>query len=57
MASSNRPFGLIFSTLLIDVAAMGMLIPVLPAAMQDMVGGDVGRAATIAGLVAAGRHS
>ena len=53
MTSSNRPFRLIFSTLLIDVAAMGMLIPVLPAALQDMVGGDVGRAATIGGLFAA----
>ena len=53
MATANRPFALIFGTLLIDVAAMGMLIPVLPAALQDMVGGDVGRAATIGGVVAA----
>jgi MFS transporter, DHA1 family, tetracycline resistance protein len=46
-------FGLIFSTLLIDVAAMGMLIPVLPELIRGFVGGDFGRAAQLAGLVAA----
>jgi MFS transporter, DHA1 family, tetracycline resistance protein len=46
-------FGLIFMTLLIDVAAMGMLIPVLPELIRGFVGGDFGRAAQLTGLVAA----
>ncbi len=53
MKKDTRAFGLIFSTLLIDVAAMGMLIPVLPELIRGFVGGDFGRAAQLAGLVAA----
>ena len=53
MKKDARAFGLIFSTLLIDVAAMGMLIPVLPELIRGFVGGDFGRAAQLAGLVAA----
>jgi MFS transporter, DHA1 family, tetracycline resistance protein len=53
MKSSTRAFSLIFLTLLIDVAAMGMSIPVLPAIMNGFVGGDVARGAQLAGLVAA----
>ena len=45
---------LIFSTLFIDVAAMGMLIPVLPELLRGFVDGDFGRAAQLAGLIAAG---
>src|SRR5919112_6282079 len=44
---------LIFSTLFIDVAAMGMLIPVLPELLRGFVDGDFGRAARLAGLIAA----
>src|SRR3712207_9479246 len=53
MKSSTRAFGLIFVTLLIDVAAMGMTIPVLPSIISGFVGGDVARGAQLAGLVAA----
>jgi MFS family permease len=53
MKSSTRAFGLIFLTLLIDVAAMGMSIPVLPSIISGFVGGDLARAAQLAGLVAA----
>jgi MFS transporter, DHA1 family, tetracycline resistance protein len=52
-ANKKMAFGLIFSTLLIDVAAMGMLIPVLPELIRNFVGGDFGRAAQLTGLVAA----
>ena len=38
---------LIFSTLFIDVAAMGMLIPVLPELLRGFVDGDFGRAAQL----------
>jgi DHA1 family tetracycline resistance protein-like MFS transporter len=44
---------LIVSTLFIDVAAMGMLIPVLPELLRGFVDGDFGRAAQLAGLIAA----
>ena len=44
---------LIFSTLFIDVAAMGMLIPVLPELLRGFVDGDFGRAAKLAGMIAA----
>jgi len=53
MKSSTRAFSLIFVTLLIDVAAMGMSIPVLPSIISGFVGGDVARGAQLAGLVAA----
>jgi MFS transporter, DHA1 family, tetracycline resistance protein len=53
MKSSTRAFGLIFLTLLIDVAAMGMIIPVLPTIISGFVGGDLARAARLAGLLAA----
>jgi DHA1 family tetracycline resistance protein-like MFS transporter len=53
MKSSTRAFGLIFLTLLIDVAAMGMSIPVLPSIISGFVGGDLARAAQLAGLIAA----
>jgi MFS transporter, DHA1 family, tetracycline resistance protein len=52
-ANKKMAFGLIFGTLLIDVAAMGMLIPVLPELIRGFVGGDFARAAQVAGLVAA----
>src|SRR5688572_3973910 len=53
MKSSTRAFSLIFITLLIDVAAMGMSIPVLPSIISGFVGGDVARGAQLAGLIAA----
>lgn len=53
MKRPARAFGLVFSTLLIDVAAMGMLIPVLPELIRGFVGGSFGEAARLTGLVAA----
>jgi DHA1 family tetracycline resistance protein-like MFS transporter len=53
MKSDARAFGLIFTTLLIDIAAMGMVIPVLPDIIRGFVGGDVARAAQLTGLLAA----
>ena len=44
---------LIFSTLFIDVAAMGMLIPVLPELLRGFVAGDFAQAAQLAGRIAA----
>ncbi len=51
--NNPRAFGLIFATLFIDVAVMGMMIPVLPELLRSSVGGNYGQAAQIAGLVAA----
>ena len=51
--SGGRAFGLIFATLLIDIAAMGMTLPVLPGIIRGFVGGDLARAAQFAGLAPA----
>lgn len=40
----------IFVTVMLDMLALGMIIPVLPRLIVDFVGGDAGRAATIFGL-------
>ena len=40
----------IFVTVLIDVLALGLIIPVLPRLVQDFVGGDAARAASMFGL-------
>src|SRR5271170_7199949 len=40
----------IFVTVLIDMLAFGMIIPVLPILVQDFVGGNAARAATMYGL-------
>ena len=53
MKSGSRAFGLIFLTLLIDVAAMGMTLPVLPGIIGGFVGGDLARVALFAGIAAA----
>ncbi len=45
--------GVIMGTVFLDVAAMGMLIPVLPDLLEGFVGGDAGRAAQFAGIVTA----
>ncbi len=41
--------GFIFVTVLLDMLALGMIIPVLPKLVQDLVGGDTARAAAIFG--------
>lgn len=53
MKPEKRAFTLIFMTLLIDVAAMGMTLPVLPGIMSGFVGGDLARAAQLVGIVGA----
>ena len=40
----------IFITVLIDVLAIGLIIPVLPRLVQDFMGGDTARAASMFGL-------
>jgi DHA1 family tetracycline resistance protein-like MFS transporter len=51
-ARSGRKAALtfIFVTVLIDMLAFGMIIPVLPVLVQDFVGGDAARAAEVYGL-------
>lgn len=53
MQAGRRALGLIFATLLIDIAAMGMTLPVLPGIIARFVGGDLARAAQFTGLVGA----
>lgn len=53
MKLGGRAFTLIFATLLIDVAAMGMTLPVLPGIIGGFFGGDLARAAQFTGMVAA----
>jgi MFS transporter, DHA1 family, tetracycline resistance protein len=53
MNKNNQGFGLVLITLLIDVAAMGMLIPVLPELLRNYVDGDYGRAAQFTGIFVA----
>jgi DHA1 family tetracycline resistance protein-like MFS transporter len=40
----------IFVTIVLDVLAMGVIIPILPKLVQDFLGGDTARAAAIFGL-------
>jgi MFS transporter, DHA1 family, tetracycline resistance protein len=51
-AQSGRKAALtfIFVTVLIDMLAFGMIIPVLPVLVQDFVGGDTARAAEVYGV-------
>jgi len=51
-ASQARPAALvfIFITLVLDMLALGMIVPVLPRLVQDFVHGDTARAAYIVGV-------
>src|SRR5690606_17821436 len=40
----------IFITVVLDILALGIIIPVLPALVEDFMGGDTARAATMFGL-------
>lgn len=40
----------IFITVVLDIVALGVVIPVLPILIQDFVGGDTARAATMVGM-------
>jgi DHA1 family tetracycline resistance protein-like MFS transporter len=43
-------FAFVFVTVLLDMFAIGMIIPVLPRLVEDFMGGDTARAATIYGI-------
>lgn len=47
---SRAALAFIFVTVLLDVLALGVIIPVLPRLVEGFVGGDTGRAARIYGL-------
>jgi DHA1 family tetracycline resistance protein-like MFS transporter len=53
--SKARPAALvfIFITLVLDMLALGMIVPVLPRLVQDFVHGDTARAAYIVGVFGA----
>jgi MFS transporter, DHA1 family, tetracycline resistance protein len=51
MAPSRQPaFIFIFITVALDMLALGIIIPVLPKLIEQFMGGDTARAATIVGL-------
>jgi len=43
-------FAFVFVTVLLDMFAIGIIIPVLPRLVEDFMGGDTARAATIYGI-------
>jgi DHA1 family tetracycline resistance protein-like MFS transporter len=47
---SRAAFGFIFITVLLDMLALGIIIPVLPRLVVDFLGGDAPRSAEILGL-------
>jgi len=49
-ARRKAAFVFIFATILLDMLAMGIVIPVLPKLVVDFVGGDTREAAKIFGL-------
>src|SRR5271156_5906631 len=49
-APRRAAFVFIFITVVLDMLALGMIIPVLPKLVEDFVGGNAGRAAEIYGL-------
>jgi DHA1 family tetracycline resistance protein-like MFS transporter len=50
MASSRKAsIGFIFITLLIDVTGLGMIIPVLPKLIQELIGGGLSEASQYGG--------
>jgi len=53
MRSDGRAFWVVFAALLLNVAAMGMMIPVLPGIIAGFTGGDFGRAAQLGGIMVA----
>jgi MFS transporter, DHA1 family, tetracycline resistance protein len=49
-AASNATVAFIFVTVLIDVLAIGLIIPVLPRLVEQFMGGDTARAAGVFGV-------
>src|SRR6266542_4885771 len=52
-ARSNAALAFIFITVLLDMLAVGIIVPVLPSLITQFRGGDTASAATIYGLFAA----
>lgn len=49
MSKRTPAVGFIFITLLIDVTGFGIIIPVIPALIQELIGGNLSQAATYGG--------
>lgn len=49
MSKRTPAIGFIFITLLIDVTGFGIIIPVIPALLKDLIGGDLSQAAVYGG--------
>lgn len=49
VAPSRAAFGFVFVTVLLDMLALGIVVPVLPKLIEAFEGGDVGKAAHIGG--------
>ena len=49
-APRRAAFAFVFVTVLLDMFAIGIIIPVLPRLVEDFMGGDTARAATIYGI-------
>jgi MFS transporter, DHA1 family, tetracycline resistance protein len=49
-APRRAAFAFVFVTVLLDMFAIGIIIPVLPRLFEDFLGGDTARAATIYGI-------
>jgi DHA1 family tetracycline resistance protein-like MFS transporter len=49
-APRRAAFAFVFVTVLLDMFAIGIIIPVLPKLVEDFMGGDTARAATIYGI-------
>src|SRR5262249_36533079 len=52
-ASRQAAFAFIFVTVLLDMLALGMVIPVLPKLIESFVAGDTARASEFVGLFSA----
>src|SRR5512135_1004606 len=51
-ASRQAAFAFVFVTVLLDMLALGMVIPVLPKLIESFLGGDTARASAFVGLFA-----
>ena len=50
-ANRSAALGFIFVTVLIDVIGFGIIIPVMPKLIQELVGGDLSKASSVGGLL------
>jgi MFS transporter, DHA1 family, tetracycline resistance protein len=49
MKTKNAAIGFIFITLLVDITGWGLIIPVMPRLIEDLIQGDISEAATYSG--------